>query len=73
MVTGDDKPRQRGWWTSRPQPGAPGWAAEKRGRYRDQHQVEEADPDLLVEEDDENSTRTVVKLRGRLISVCDTI
>lgn len=67
VVTGDNKSRQRGWWTPRPQPGAPGWAAEKRGRYRYQHQAEEADPDLLVEED-ENSTRTVVKLRGRLIS-----
>lgn len=72
VVTGDNKPRQRGWWTSGPQPGAPGWAAEKRGRYRYQHRAEEADPDLLVEEEDEDSTRTVVKLRGRLISVRHT-
>lgn len=69
VVTGDDEPQQRAWRTSGPQPGAPGWAAEKRGRYRYQHRAEEADPDLLVEEEDENSTRTVVKLRGRLAPV----
>lgn len=63
VVTGNNKPRERGWWTSRPRSGAPGWAADKRGHYRDQHQPEESDPDLLMEEGHDNSTQTVVKLR----------
>ncbi|XP_075877954.1 plexin domain-containing protein 2 [Nelusetta ayraudi] len=55
LDTGNHRPMQRGWWTSRPQKGAP----EKRGHYRDQHQPEDLDPDLLMVEDQENSTQTV--------------
>lgn len=58
MVAGDNKPRERRW-TSRS--GAPGWAADKRGHYRDQHQPEESDVDLLMEQGHDNSTRIMVK------------
>lgn len=61
---GDHKPLQRAWLTSRPQKGAP----EKRGHYRDQHQPEDLDPDLLMVEDHENSTQTVVILRRSFLS-----
>lgn len=61
---------QRGWWTSRPQKGAP----EKRGHYRDQHQPEDLDPDLLMVEDQENSTQTVVKFgRPSFLFICHFI
>ncbi|XP_019955255.2 plexin domain-containing protein 2 [Paralichthys olivaceus] len=46
-------------WASRPRSGAPGWAADKRGHYRDQHQTEESDLDLMMEERHENSTQIV--------------
>ncbi|XP_040026435.2 plexin domain-containing protein 2 isoform X2 [Gasterosteus aculeatus] len=39
--------------------GAPGWAADKRGHYRDQHRPEESDPDLLLDEGHNNSTQIV--------------
>ncbi|XP_071348985.1 plexin domain-containing protein 2 isoform X1 [Trachinotus anak] len=52
------KPRERRW-ASRPRSGAPGWAANKRDHYRDQHQPEELDPDLLMEEGHDNSTQIV--------------
>lgn len=42
--------------------GAPGWDADKRGHYRDQHRPEESDPDLLLDEGHNNSTQIVVKL-----------
>ncbi|XP_027147743.1 plexin domain-containing protein 2 isoform X2 [Larimichthys crocea] len=58
VVTGNNKPRERRW-ASRPRTGAPGWAADKRGHYRDQHQPEESDPDLLMEEGHDNSTQIV--------------
>ncbi|XP_042353944.1 plexin domain-containing protein 2 [Plectropomus leopardus] len=51
-VQGNNKPTQRG-----PGSGAPGWAADKRGHYRDQHQPEESDPDLLMEEGHDNTTQ----------------
>uniref|UniRef100_UPI0037E8FD16 plexin domain-containing protein 2-like n=1 Tax=Semicossyphus pulcher TaxID=241346 RepID=UPI0037E8FD16 len=46
-------------WASRPRSGAPGWAADERGLYRDQHKPEESDPDLLMEEGHDNSTQIV--------------
>ncbi|XP_060940887.1 plexin domain-containing protein 2 [Limanda limanda] len=47
-------------WASRPRSGGgPGWAADKRGHYRDQHQAEESDLDLMMEERHENSTQIV--------------
>ncbi|XP_056247661.1 plexin domain-containing protein 2-like isoform X1 [Seriola aureovittata] len=55
---GSHKPRERRW-VSRPRSGAPGWAADKRDHYRDQHQPEESDPDLLMEEGHDNSTQIV--------------
>ncbi|XP_040911866.1 plexin domain-containing protein 2-like [Toxotes jaculatrix] len=51
---GSHRPRERRW-ASRPRSGAPGWAADKRGHYRNQHQPEESDPDLLMG----NSTQIV--------------
>ncbi|KAF7668429.1 hypothetical protein LDENG_00014590 [Lucifuga dentata] len=45
-------------WAPRTTTGAPGWVAVKRGHYRDQHQPEDSDPDLLMEEGD-NTTQTV--------------
>lgn len=57
----NNKPRERRW-ASRPRSGAPGWGADKRGHYRDQHQPEESDSDLLMEEGHDNSTQIVVKL-----------
>uniref|UniRef100_A0A3P8U8U6 Plexin domain containing 2a n=1 Tax=Amphiprion percula TaxID=161767 RepID=A0A3P8U8U6_AMPPE len=44
-------------WTSGPRSGAPSWAADKRGHYRDRHQPEESEPDLLMEEGHDNSTQ----------------
>uniref|UniRef100_A0A3B4UF50 Plexin domain containing 2a n=1 Tax=Seriola dumerili TaxID=41447 RepID=A0A3B4UF50_SERDU len=55
---GSHKPRERRW-VSKPRSGAPGWAADKRDHYRDQHQPEESDPDLLMEEGHDNSTQIV--------------
>lgn len=55
---------QRTWLTSRSQKGAP----ERRGHYRDQHQPEDLDPDLLMVEDHENSTQTVVTSRRPFLS-----
>jgi len=56
-VSGTNRPRERS-----PRSGAPGWAADKRGHYRDQHQPEDSDPDLLLDEGHNNSTQIVVKL-----------
>lgn len=56
---GSHKPRERRS-VSRPRSGAPRWVADKRGHYRDQHQPEELDPDLLMEEQHDNSTQIVV-------------
>ncbi|XP_070701604.1 plexin domain-containing protein 2 [Pempheris klunzingeri] len=58
IVPGNNKPRERRW-ASRPRSGTPGWAADKRGLYRDQHQPDELDPDLLMEEGHNNSTQIV--------------
>ncbi|XP_018533325.1 plexin domain-containing protein 2 isoform X2 [Lates calcarifer] len=55
---GSHKPRERRS-VSRPRSGAPRWVADKRGHYRDQHQPEELDPDLLMEEQHDNSTQIV--------------
>ncbi|XP_039999702.1 plexin domain-containing protein 2 [Xiphias gladius] len=55
---GSHKPRERRW-ASRLTSRVPGWAVDKRGHYRDQHQPEESDPDLLMEEGHENSTQIV--------------
>ncbi|XP_076601247.1 plexin domain-containing protein 2 [Chaetodon auriga] len=55
-VTGTGKPRERRWVA---RPGLPGWAADKRGHYRDRHQPEESDVDLLMEEGHDNSTQIV--------------
>ncbi|XP_029309226.1 plexin domain-containing protein 2 [Cottoperca gobio] len=54
VVAGNNKPRERS-----PRSGAPSSAADKRGHYRDQHQPEEADPDLLMEEGHDNSSQIV--------------
>lgn len=64
MDPGDHKPMQKARLTSRPQKGAP----ERRGHYRDQHQPEDLDPDLLMVEDHENSTQTVVISRRPSLS-----
>ncbi|XP_037642307.1 plexin domain-containing protein 2 isoform X1 [Sebastes umbrosus] len=45
VVAGNNKPRER--------------SPDKRGHYRDQHQPEESDPDLLMEEGHDNSTQIV--------------
>uniref|UniRef100_A0A3Q3EMB7 Plexin domain containing 2a n=1 Tax=Labrus bergylta TaxID=56723 RepID=A0A3Q3EMB7_9LABR len=44
-------------WASRPRSGAPGWATDKKGLYRDQHKPDKSDPDLLMEERHDNSTQ----------------
>ncbi|XP_035490791.1 plexin domain-containing protein 2 [Scophthalmus maximus] len=54
--SGSHRPRERKW-ASRPRSGAPGWAADKRGHYRDQHQPEETDVDLMTEQGHDNSTQ----------------
>ncbi|XP_034411813.1 plexin domain-containing protein 2-like [Cyclopterus lumpus] len=53
-VAGNNRPRERS-----PRSGAPGWAADKRGHYRDQHKPEDSDPDLLLDEGHNNSTQIV--------------
>ncbi|XP_032387656.1 plexin domain-containing protein 2 isoform X2 [Etheostoma spectabile] len=53
VVAGNNKPRG-----TSPSFGAPGWAADNRGHYRDQHQSEESDPDLLMDGHD-NATQIV--------------
>ena len=55
VVTENNRPTERS-------PRAPGWAADKRGHYRDKHQPEEPDPELLMEEGHDNSTQIVVKI-----------
>ncbi|KAM4605238.1 plexin domain-containing protein 2 [Polymixia lowei] len=52
------KPRRRRW-ASRTKSGAPTWATDKRGHYRDQHHSEDTDPDLLTEEGHDNSSQIV--------------
>ncbi|XP_034008986.1 plexin domain-containing protein 2 [Trematomus bernacchii] len=52
VVTENNRPTERS-------PRAPGWAADKRGHYRDKHQPEEPDPELLMEEGHDNSTQIV--------------
>ncbi|XP_051259562.1 plexin domain-containing protein 2 isoform X2 [Dicentrarchus labrax] len=59
VVGGNNEPRERERLAPRTRSGAPGWAADKRGHYRDQHQPEESDPDLLMEEGHDNSTQIV--------------
>ncbi|XP_068593970.1 plexin domain-containing protein 2, partial [Cebidichthys violaceus] len=54
VVAGNNQARERS-----PRSGAPGWAADKRGHYRDQHKPEESDPDLLLDEGHNNSTQIV--------------
>ncbi|XP_058488075.1 plexin domain-containing protein 2-like isoform X2 [Solea solea] len=44
---------------SRPRTVAPEWSADKRNHYRDQHQPEESDLDLMMEEGHDNSTQIV--------------
>ncbi|XP_023820626.1 plexin domain-containing protein 2-like isoform X1 [Oryzias latipes] len=46
-------------WPSRHRSGAPGFAADKRGLYRDQHGPGDPDPDLLMAEKHKNSTQFV--------------
>ncbi|XP_068427435.1 plexin domain-containing protein 2 [Clinocottus analis] len=53
-ATGNNKPSERS-----PRSAAPGWAADKRGHYRDQHKPEDSDPDLLLDEGHNNSTQIV--------------
>ncbi|XP_034742602.1 plexin domain-containing protein 2-like isoform X1 [Etheostoma cragini] len=53
VVAGNNKPRG-----TSPSFGAPGWAADNRGHYRDQHQPGESDPDLLMDGHD-NATQIV--------------
>lgn len=61
VVTGNNKPRERGW-APRPSSAAPGWAADTGGLYRDKHQPEASDPELLTEQGHDNSTHIVVEL-----------
>uniref|UniRef100_A0A3Q1CX83 PSI domain-containing protein n=1 Tax=Amphiprion ocellaris TaxID=80972 RepID=A0A3Q1CX83_AMPOC len=56
VVTENHQSREQRW-TSGPRSGAPSWAADKRGHYRDRHQPEESEPDLLMEEGHDNSTQ----------------
>ncbi|XP_036939278.1 plexin domain-containing protein 2 [Acanthopagrus latus] len=58
VVTGNNKPRERGW-APRPSSAAPGWAADTGGLYRDKHQPEASDPELLTEQGHDNSTHIV--------------
>ncbi|XP_035814065.2 plexin domain-containing protein 2-like isoform X2 [Amphiprion ocellaris] len=58
VVTENHQSREQRW-TSGPRSGAPSWAADKRGHYRDRHQPEESEPDLLMEEGHDNSTQIV--------------
>ncbi|XP_078120288.1 plexin domain-containing protein 2 [Sander vitreus] len=53
-VVAGNKPRE-----TSPRSGVPGWAADNRGHYRDQHQPEESDPDLLMEDGHDNATQIV--------------
>ncbi|KAM9349889.1 plexin domain-containing protein 2 [Symphorus nematophorus] len=53
VVTGSDRSRERRW-ASRPSSGA-----DKRGHYKDQHQPDASDADLLMEEGLDNSTQIV--------------
>ncbi|KAL7385807.1 hypothetical protein ABVT39_000500 [Epinephelus coioides] len=53
-VAGSNKP-----WERSPKSGAPGWIADRRGHYRNQHQPEESDADLLMEEGHDNATQIV--------------
>ncbi|XP_008332743.1 plexin domain-containing protein 2 [Cynoglossus semilaevis] len=53
-------PTSRAWmWPSRPLSRAPGYAADKRNHYRDQHQTEESDVDLMMEESHDNTSQIV--------------
>ncbi|XP_076003151.1 plexin domain-containing protein 2 [Genypterus blacodes] len=54
----DAKARVRRW-APRTKGGPSGWVVDKRGHYRDQHQLEDSDPDLLMEEGHENTTQIV--------------
>ncbi|XP_044223890.1 plexin domain-containing protein 2 isoform X1 [Thunnus albacares] len=58
VIARNHKSRERRW-ASRPRSGTPGWAADKRGHYRDQHLPEESNPDLLMEEGHDDSTQIV--------------
>nr|XP_020447029.1 plexin domain-containing protein 2-like isoform X2 [Monopterus albus] len=58
VIAEDAEPRGRSW-TSRLRSRAPGWATDNRGHYRDQHQPQESDPDLLMEEGHDSSTQIV--------------
>ncbi|XP_061588561.1 plexin domain-containing protein 2 [Cololabis saira] len=58
VISEDFLPRGR-QRTSEPRTGAPDWAADKRGLYREQQQAEEPDPELLVEEGHNNSAQIV--------------
>ncbi|XP_075339442.1 plexin domain-containing protein 2 [Odontesthes bonariensis] len=52
IVTEHNQTREQSW-------GSADWATHKRGHYRDQHQPEGSDPDLLMEEGHNNSTQIV--------------
>lgn len=62
VITVNSKPKEKRW-ASRLKSGVPGRAIDIRGHYRDQHQPQESDPDLLMEERHNNSTQIVVGLQ----------
>lgn len=61
IISVNHQPRERRW-ASRPRSEAPDRTADKRGHYRNQHQSEESDPNVMMEDEPSNSTQIVVRL-----------
>uniref|UniRef100_A0A3Q4H325 Plexin domain containing 2a n=1 Tax=Neolamprologus brichardi TaxID=32507 RepID=A0A3Q4H325_NEOBR len=56
IISVNHQPRERRW-ASRPRSEAPDRTADKRGHYRNQHQSEESDPNVMMEDEPSNSTQ----------------
>uniref|UniRef100_A0A668TJ39 PSI domain-containing protein n=1 Tax=Oreochromis aureus TaxID=47969 RepID=A0A668TJ39_OREAU len=56
IISVNHQPRERRW-ASRPRFEAPDRTADKRGHYRNQHQSEESDPNVMMEDEPSNSTQ----------------
>uniref|UniRef100_A0A3Q2WM64 Plexin domain containing 2a n=1 Tax=Haplochromis burtoni TaxID=8153 RepID=A0A3Q2WM64_HAPBU len=56
ILSVNHQPRERRW-ASRPRSEAPDRTADKRGHYRNQHQSEESDPNVMMEDEPSNSTQ----------------
>lgn len=61
IISVNHQPREQRW-ASRPRSEAPDRTADKRGHYRNQHQSEESDPNVMMEDEPSNSTQIVVRL-----------